>query len=77
MICGHCGQSFSLVAFLLIHWKQTGCHRGHNVWRRVLASKRAGHSGRRILHEAYPHIYPSEPMPEELKERWAEQKATA
>ena len=34
-----------------------------------MASRRAGHSGRRILHERWPHLWASEPMSEEAKEK--------
>lgn len=66
MICGGCGHPFSLFRFMEIHWIQTGCNWGREIWRRVFASKREGHSGRRILSKAFPKLYPSEPMPEEL-----------
>lgn len=67
MICGGCKRPFSLMIFLRIHWLQTGCAWGREIWRRVFQSKREGHSGRRILSKAFPAMYPSEPMPEELK----------
>jgi hypothetical protein len=76
MKCGTCGHPFSLMAFMEIHWKQTGCQKGNDVWERVMKSKAAGHSGKRILREAYPTQYPSKPMPEELKARWKESQSS-
>lgn len=70
MICGTCGESFTLLVFAEIHWKKTGCQRGRPVWERVRRAHANGTSGRRILHAAYPHLYRTKPMPEELKERW-------
>ena len=69
MICGHCKAPFRHVRKLLAHWRETGCPWGRPVWERVRESRRAGHSGRRILHNRWPTLWPSEPMPEEVKER--------
>ena len=69
MTCGTCKHPFSMMVFLRIHWVQTGCQKGRLIWERVFRSKRAGHSGRKILREAYPNLYPaSRPMPPEVKE---------
>lgn len=73
MICGHCRDfrtRFSNVMFL--HWETFGCTWGRSVWERVFESKRLGHSGRRLLHEAWPDLYPSEPMSEEDKAKLRE-----
>jgi hypothetical protein len=68
MRCGTCSISIPDVGALLKHWKETGCEWNRSVWERVVESKKHGHSGRRILSEAYPNLYKSEPMPEDVKE---------
>lgn len=65
------------MVFLRIHWIQTGCQKGREIWERFFRSRRAGHSGRRILREAYPNLYPSEPMPEELKAAFRARQAVS
>jgi hypothetical protein len=72
MRCGHCGSAADGSAALFLHWKSTGCHRGRPVWARVIEARRRGSSGRRILHEAYPDLYPSRPMDEDTKEKLRE-----
>ena len=69
MICGHCKAPVGKkIAQMFIHWALEGCPDGLKVWARFAESKAAGHSGRRILHEAWPDLYPSEPMTEETKQ---------
>jgi len=77
MTCGSCGHSFSLFIFLRAHWFTAGCQKARTVWARVLEARRRGTSGRRILHQAYPHLYKSEPMPEEVKARFRAKDAGA
>lgn len=74
MLCGGCKHPFSRVVFLFIHWAQTHCSRTRDVWERVMIARRNGTSGRRILHEAFPDVYKSEPMPEELKQYWKDKR---
>lgn len=70
MLCGYCREfRTKRVKELLAHWKETGCHSGRPVWARVFEAHKRGHSGRRILSEAFPAIYKSEPMDEETKEK--------
>jgi hypothetical protein len=76
MICGSCKASFALVAFLVVHWRQTGCQRKRPVWERVARAHAQGSSGRRILHREYPHLYKTKPMPEDVKAMWKARKAT-
>ena len=71
--CGTCKKRFTTPS-LFGHWKKTGCSWGREVWVRVAQAKKRGHSGRRILSEAYPHSYPRRAMPEELIERFREMK---
>lgn len=68
MICGTCGESFTLVVFAKNHWRETGCQRKRPVWQRVARAHANGTSGRRILHAEYPHLYKTKPMPEEVKD---------
>lgn len=75
MICGTCKQTFTLFVFASIHWRQTGCQRGRQVWERVLRAHANGTSGRRILHREYPHLYRTKPMPEDVKAMWKARKA--
>lgn len=75
MICGGCKHPFSLIEFLRIHWLQTGCSWGREIWARVTRAHRNGTSGRRILSSAFPAIYKSKPMPEEVKAFWRARKA--
>jgi hypothetical protein len=73
MICGHCKEfRTGRVANLLAHIKKTGCDQDRPVWARVLEAHKRGTSGRRILSEAYPNLYPSRPMDEETKEKLRE-----
>lgn len=73
MRCGHC-KAFSTkhAEEFLAHIKATGCSNGRPVWARVVEARKRGSSGRRILAEAYPDIYKSEPMTEEAKARLRE-----
>lgn len=66
MTCGTCKHPFSLMVFLRIHWIQTGCQKGREIWARVFRARRTGTSGRRILRAAYPNIYKTKPMPPEV-----------
>lgn len=68
MLCGYCKEKVPNTTALFEHWKKVGCLNDRPVWVKVVESKRQGHSGRKILHEAYPDLYPSEPMTEETKE---------
>lgn len=70
MICGSCKAPFTLMVFLETHWRQTGCQRSRPIWERVARAHANGTSGRRILHAAYPDLYKTKPMPEEVKELW-------
>jgi hypothetical protein len=73
MVCGHCSRfRSSTVRELLVHIKTTGCDQGRPTWARVLEAHRRGSSGRRILSEAYPDLYPSTPMSEETKQKLRE-----
>lgn len=70
MLCGYCREfRTKRVEELLSHWRVTGCFDGRPVWARVFEAHKRGHSGRRILSEAFPTIYRSEPMDEETKEK--------
>lgn len=69
MICGACRTSFKKTESLRTHWEETGCMSGRPVWERFAEARKRGSSGRRILHEAFPNLYPSEPMSEEAKEK--------
>jgi methylase of polypeptide subunit release factors len=73
MKCGYC-KAFATkrAETLFAHFKETGCPVGRPVWARVVEAHKRGSSGRRILAEAYPAIYKSEPMTEEAKERLRE-----
>lgn len=66
MICTGCRRSFSLFAFLWIHWVQTGCCWTRQIWERVFRAHRNGTSGKRILHRAFPNLYKTKPMPPEV-----------
>lgn len=68
MLCGYCKEKMPNTKTLFEHWKKVGCPTDKPIWKKVVESKQKGHSGRRILHEAYPDLYPSEPMSEETKE---------
>ena len=68
MKCAHCKESMPNVKALFEHWKKVGCPNDRPIWVKVVESKKQGHSGRRILSEAYPDLYPSTPMSEETKE---------
>lgn len=68
MKCGYCKEKMPNTKTLFEHWKKVGCDKDRPIWEKVIESKKNGHSGRRILHEAYPDLYPSEPMSEETKE---------
>jgi len=69
MVCGFCRSKFTTVRDVTQHWSDTGCNWNRDTWVRVAESKREGHSGRRILAEGYPHLWKSEPMSEEAKEK--------
>lgn len=70
MTCGHCrGFSTDRVEVLEVHWRVTGCPWGRPVWVRYVKSRRAGRSGRRILHDAWPDAWKSDPMDDEARER--------
>ncbi|MGH9391940.1 MAG: hypothetical protein ACRD1Z_20245 [Vicinamibacteria bacterium] len=76
MICGYCsGFSAKRVDRIEAHWRLTGCPWARPVWVRYFESRTAGHSGRRILHEAFPDLWPSDPMDEEARERLQEADA--
>ncbi len=77
MICGGCRRPFSLFAFLRIHWLQSGCSWGREIWGRVTRAHRNGTSGRRILSAAFPAVYKTRPMPEYLIETWRARKAAS
>lgn len=68
MLCGYCKEKIPGTQALFVHWKKTGCDKDRPVWVKVIESKKQGHSGRKILAEAYPDLYPTEPMSEETKE---------
>jgi hypothetical protein len=68
MLCGYCKEKMPNTKTLFEHWKKVGCPTDRPVWAKVLESKKQGHSGRKILAEAYPDLYPTEPMSEETKE---------
>lgn len=73
MICGFCRQAgLPGVAALQAHWAETGCPQHKPIWARVVAARKAGHSGHRILHEAFPSLWPSDPMTEEAREKLKE-----
>lgn len=72
MICGYCKKSVRRVRTLREHWKETGCPTARPVWAKVLEAHKRGTSGRRILSEAFPGIWKSEPMSEETKARLRE-----
>jgi hypothetical protein len=73
VICLHCLEfSTKRVEVLLAHWWPGGCPWGREVWKKVMESKIAGHSGRRLLHERWPNLWPSDPMSEETKGRLRE-----
>jgi hypothetical protein len=73
MVCGHCKEfQTKRSGELLAHIKTTGCDQDRPIWRRVLEAHKRGSSGRRILSEAYPHLYPSTPMDEATKEKLRE-----
>lgn len=69
MICGTCRKPFKLFSDVMNHWRKAGCHWARPVWVKVAESKRRGHSGRRHLAAAYPHLYKPRPMSEEVKEK--------
>lgn len=69
MKCGTCQQTMKNVTAWRDHKRETGCHWHRPVWVKVLAAKRRGSSGRRLLSDAYPHLYKRTPMTEEAKER--------
>ena len=70
MRCGYCKEFRTKhVEELLAHFKASGCPTGRPVWVRVFEAHKRGHSGRRILSEAFPSVYKSEPMSEEAKEK--------
>ncbi|HEV3027691.1 MAG TPA: hypothetical protein VG457_08975 [Planctomycetota bacterium] len=62
MTCSTCKHPFALLVFLRIHWIQTGCQKGRDIWKRVFEAKRRGTSGKRILRAAYPNVYKTKPM---------------
>ena len=68
-LCGYCKRPFSSIRGLLQHWKMKKCPQWQFVWEKVMNSRKRGHSGRRILSKAFPHLYPTKPMSEETKER--------
>jgi pentatricopeptide repeat protein len=73
MICGYCREfRTKRVEELFLHLKTAGCHQDRRVWERVLEAHKRGTSGRRILSEAFPDLYPSTPMPEETKAKLRE-----
>lgn len=63
---------FKKTVDLELHWKETGCMEHRRVWEKFMEARRRGSSGRRILHEAFPDLWPSEPMSEEAKEKLRE-----
>jgi len=69
MKCGYCGKSFKSVRAIYQHWRMKGCPQFRPVWEKVVAARKRGHSGRRILAKAFPHLYPTTPMSEEVKEK--------
>ena len=54
------------------HLEKTGCNWQRAVWVKVVAARRRGSSGRRLLAAAYPHLYKTRPMSEEAKVRLRE-----
>lgn len=73
MICAHCKTYRPKTAALMLdHWNRDGCIWGRPLWKRVLQARRDGHSGRRLLHAAFPDLWPSVPMDEEAKDRLRE-----
>lgn len=75
MKCGYCKSSLPAVKEMLLHWKAVGCPTGRPVWEKVVDSRKSGHSGRRLLHEAWPRLWPFDPMGEEDRERLRERDA--
>lgn len=70
MKCGYCRRGgFKSIRGLKNHWRTTGCPVHRPVWAKVVEARKRGSSGRRILHAALPHLYPSTPMSEETKEQ--------
>lgn len=73
MTCGTCKEfKTDDYAQMKKHWKDTGCDWRRDVWVKVVAARRRGSSGRRLLSAAYPHLYKRTPMTEEAKERLRE-----
>ena len=76
MRCGYCHKSLGSVKGLYQHWKLKKCPQWQFVWEKVMIARKRGHSGRRILSKAFPHLYPSKPMSEETKEKLRSIKKT-
>lgn len=73
MICGYCREfKAKRSEVMFAHWWPGGCPIGRDVWIKVVESRKAGHSGRRLLHERWPELWPSEPMTDEDRERLRE-----
>lgn len=67
-LCGYCRKAFGSVKGLFQHWRLKKCPQWQFVWEKVVSSRKRGHSGRRILAKAFPHLYKSKPMSDETKE---------
>ena len=67
--CGYCKKSFAHVVIVMRHWKKDGCTWRRDVWARVAQAKRRGHSGRRILSETWPDLYPRKKMSQDVIDR--------
>ena len=72
MKCGTCKAPMRDQKQLRDHWSATGCAWLRPVWEKVAEARRRGRSGRRLLGDAYPHLFKSEPMSEETKARLRE-----
>ena len=72
MICGNCKEYRTKRSEELLAHIKAGCVRDRIVWSKVLEAHKRGTSGRRILSEAYPELYPSTPMSEETKAKLRE-----
>lgn len=69
MLCGYCKSPVKGIASFKKHLRENGCSWNRGVWEKHYRSRQAGHSGRRILSQAFPNIYPPRPMSDECKER--------
>lgn len=68
MICGTCRERMSFAAWRK-HIDEIGCDWQRATWEKVVEARKHGHSGKRLLAAAYPHLWQAERMTDETREK--------